>query len=131
MCPIDAVFTRLEPHFSYDAADGPRFFSFAFLRHRSFVLKCPFHCIAVLLEFHQWRKPCWLLVLAPTIVATNSRRTSLLTENLAKSHQVLEALNCHSQPFAAECSNGELCSACAKKTALALLERQTVTSKMR
>jgi hypothetical protein len=112
MCPIDAVFTRLEPYFSYDAPDGSRLI---ILRHGSFVLKCPFYCIAVLLEFHQWRKLCWLLVLAPTIVATNSHRSSLLTE-LAKSPQVPEAVNGHSQPFAAECSNRELCSTSAKKS---------------
>jgi hypothetical protein len=48
MCPIDGVFTRLEPHFSYDAPDVSRLI---ILRHGSFVPQVP--------EFHQWRKLCW------------------------------------------------------------------------
>jgi hypothetical protein len=123
MCPIDAVFIRLEPHFSYDTGMGRGSSSFAFLRYGSFVLKFPFHCIAVLLGFHQWRKLYWLLVLAPTIAATKSRRSSLLTENLAKSGQVLEGANCRSHPFAAEPPHREPCSTSAKKAALALLAR--------
>jgi hypothetical protein len=70
--------------------------------------------------------------LGPTIVATNSRRSSLLTELTTKSPQVLEAVNGHSQPFAAECFNRELCPTWAKKSGAGSLERQMVaTNKMR
>src|SRR5262245_10637470 len=80
-------------------------FSFAFLRSRGFVLKCPLNRIAGLLEFHQWRKFRWFLLSAYHCC---DQLASLLAENLAKPLQVLEVFNCHLNPVLAECSNRAL-----------------------
>src|SRR5215472_12741540 len=69
---------------------------FAFLRRRSFVLKCPFHRIAGPLEFDQWRKLCWFLL---GTYHCRNQLASLLTKNLAKPPQVLVVVNCHLQPL--------------------------------
>src|SRR5215475_9990578 len=93
MCPIDAARVYpLEPHLL--RCSGRHSFSFVFLRRGSFVLKCPFHCIAGLLEFDQSRKLCWFLL---GTYHCRNQLASQLTENLAKSPQVLEVVNCHLQ----------------------------------
>src|SRR5215467_13474517 len=62
-------------------------------RRGSFVLKCPCHRIAGLLEFDQWRKLCWFLL---GTYHCRNQLASLLPTNLAKPPQVLVVVNCHS-----------------------------------